>query len=143
MAGTIARAEVAASLIAVRDLAAFLRDACAAAGVDEATAIDLELAVVEAANNIVEHGALDPSRGTIGIEFSRDGEAACVVLSDGGVPVSGDLFSRCREVPPEALSGRGIGIIRSCVDEIDYNCCDGINRLRLVKHIGAARPAGI
>jgi serine/threonine-protein kinase RsbW len=130
--------EVAADLIAVRELAAFVRQACASSGVEEAAAIDLELAVVEAANNIVEHGGEQGLNSRIGLAFTRSPGVACVVLTDRGRPVSADLFSRCREVPPDALGGRGIAIIRSCVDEVAYSTCDGINRLRLVKQV---RPA--
>jgi serine/threonine-protein kinase RsbW len=131
--------EVAADLIAVRELAAFVRQACAEARVEELAAIDLELAVVEAANNIVEHGG--EQDGKIGLAFTCAGQEACVVLTDRGRPVSPDLFSRCREVAPDALGGRGIAIMRSCVDEIGYSTSEGINQLRLVKQVSPADRA--
>jgi serine/threonine-protein kinase RsbW len=133
--------EVAADVMAVRELAAFVRQACAEANVEEAAAVDLELAVVEAANNIVEHGGEQKGSARIGLAFTCVGQEACVVLTDRGRPVSPDLFSRCRQVAPDALGGRGIAIMRSCVDEIAYSTCDGINRLRLVKRLGPADRA--
>jgi len=127
--------EVSADLLEVRRLAAFLREACAAAGVEETAAFDCELALVEAANNIVEHGYVGQGGGTIAIEIRAEQDRMNIVLTDRGSPVPKDFFNRCRIVPLDAEEGRGCGIIQSCIDEIDYSSQGGVNRLTMVKRL--------
>lgn len=127
--------EVAADLLEVRRLAAFLRQSCAAAGVDEAVALDCELALVEAANNVVEHGYTGHAGGTMAVEIRAEKDRVNIILSDRGRPVPDDFFDHCRVVPLDAEGGRGCGIIRACVDEIAYSSQDGFNRLTMVKRL--------
>ena len=95
-------------------------------------AIDLELAMVEAANNIVEHGGVTGAEG-ITLEFAVDRGVAVVTLIDHGRPVPQGLYNQCRDTPTDAEDGRGAGIVRACVDAIQYASADGINRLTLTK----------
>ncbi|WP_423142999.1 ATP-binding protein [Parablastomonas sp. CN1-191] len=127
----------AATHLGVRDLAAFLRECCNTAGVDEMSVFDLELAMVEAANNIVEHGYEETGGGVIrlAVEIAR-GEVA-LLLEDEGRPAPADLFALCRTAPLDATEGRGLGIVRSCVDLADYSRAGSVNRLRLVKTLTA------
>jgi serine/threonine-protein kinase RsbW len=114
----------------VRRLAEWLRGKCEAAGLGPMATIDLELAMVEAANNIVEHGAADSQ---IGLDFRIEGGTAVVTLADRGEPVPQGLYDQCRDVPLDATEGRGISIIRSCIDMVSYASRDGINQLTLTK----------
>ncbi|MGX7895970.1 ATP-binding protein [Tsuneonella sp. HG222] len=122
---------VPADFLQVRRLAEWLRDRCQAAGLGDGAALDLELALVEAANNIVEHGG--DGTGTIALDFFVDRGTAVVTLSDSGIAAPQRFYSECREVPLDAESGRGMGIVRSCVDAIQYETKDGHNTLTLTK----------
>ena len=94
--------------------------------------IDLELAVVEAANNIVEHGGATGNEG-ITLKFAVDRGVAVMTLIDRGRPVPQGLYHQCRDTPADAEDGRGVGIIRACVDTVHYASADGLNRLTLTK----------
>lgn len=124
---------VAADFVEVRRLAEWLRAACAAAGIGETAAFDLELAMVEAANNVVEHGYAGTTGGEIGLDFAVDRGAAVITLADQGTPVPQGLFDQCGEAPLDATEGRGIGIVQSCVDLVNYRSGDGLNLLTLTK----------
>jgi serine/threonine-protein kinase RsbW len=119
----------------VRQLAEWLKDRCATLRVSDEAAVDLELAMVEAANNIVEHGYLATAPGEIGLSLDVADGAAVLTLADRGTPAPVELFSRCREMPLEATEGRGIGIVQSCVDQIRYDTVHGVNRLTLIKRL--------
>ncbi|SLJ86315.1 ATP-binding protein [Novosphingobium mathurense] len=126
---------IAANLAEVRRLAAFLKEFCVRAGVVEAASLDLELALVEAANNVVEHGYTNTGQGEMTLEVSLAGDELRLVLTDGGSPVPEGYFSQCRVVDLDATHGRGCNIIQACVDEIDYVSAGGFNRLTLVKRL--------
>ncbi|GGD54256.1 ATP-binding protein [Croceicoccus pelagius] len=129
---------VPATLLAVRDLSDFLRDRCLAAGIDEGAAMELDLALVEAANNIVQHG-LEGAGDKIGLSLELTDEIATLVLTDGGPPASADLFTADAAAPdPLAESGRGMMIIQKCVDSVDYDSEGGVNRLTLTKRLLSA-----
>lgn len=123
---------VMADLHQVRRLAVWLRASCAASGLGEMVSFDLELAMVEAANNIVKHGYAK-GRGSIGLDFRVTGGAAELTLADRGLPVPSGLFDQCHTAPLDATEGRGIGIVQSCVDVINYSSRDGLNMLTLIK----------
>ena len=127
---------VAAQLENVRILAEWLRSRCAQAGIAEAEAFDLELAMVEAANNCIEHGYADNPQGMIGLDFIFAEGRAVVRLTDQGARIPERVLSECREVPFDAQEGRGIALVRSCVDEIEYRSENGLNCLELAKRIG-------
>ncbi|OAN56544.1 hypothetical protein A7Q26_18330 [Sphingobium sp. TCM1] len=95
--------------------------------------IDLELALVEAANNIVLHGYAGRSDGVIHLQVRLEDGAVTLKLSDDGAPMQKGLLSACRPFSLEGESGRGIGIIQSCIDCIDYHSQNGVNHLTLVK----------
>jgi serine/threonine-protein kinase RsbW len=127
--------EVAAELLAVRELAAFLHETCALGGLNERDTLDLELAMVEAATNVVEHGYGTVEGGLISLQISIADSAARLILADHGKPIPDGAFAKCRIVDWDALDGRGISIVQSCVDEIDYSSDDGCNRLSLRKRL--------
>lgn len=127
---------VDAQLNKVRVLAAWLKERCAEAGMAEVDSFDLELAMVESANNCIEHGYADQQSGAIGIDFELSEGVALVRLVDRGRPIPDGLLSECREIPFEAEAGRGISIVRSCVDGVAYRSENGLNVLELSKRVG-------
>ncbi len=123
---------VSADFIEVRRLAEWLRTRCEAEGIGPMATMDLELAMVEAANNVVEHGSL-AADSEIELNFRVEGGTAVVTLSDRGKAVPMGLYGECREVPLDATEGRGVSIVRSCVDMVSYATKDGVNVLTLTK----------
>lgn len=126
---------VPATLLAVRDLSDFLRDRCIASGIDDGAAMELDLALVEAANNIVQHG-LEGATGQIALSVDLTEDWATLVLTDSGPPAPADLFSGDAAPPaPLAESGRGMMIMQQCVDGISYCSESGVNTLTLTKRL--------
>jgi serine/threonine-protein kinase RsbW len=122
-----------ATVSTVRILAEHLKSWCESARVDPTAAFDIELAMVEAANNIVDHGYEPGSDGTIGFSAWIKGDEVTVVLTDKGSPVPPGFFDRAEMPDPMALGGRGSGIIQACVDRVSYVSGGGENRLILTK----------
>ncbi len=97
---------------------------------------DLELASVEAANNIVIHGYAGASdRHYVAVIDVADGELR-VSLSDDGEPIpKAALAPTPAEWSLDGESRRGVAIMRVCTDRLEYGRVRGRNRLRLVKRL--------
>ncbi len=126
---------VAATLLEVRRLTDCVRSFGLAHGLGEDTLVDLELAVGEAANNIVIHGYRG-SAGEIALRIAQAGSDITVELADRGAAIPPDKLDALSAVDVHAESGRGLGIIRACVDTVAYASTDGVNRLTLSKRLG-------
>lgn len=131
---------VAADYASVRLLADHLRDACSRAALDDGCAFELELAMVEAANNVVEHGYAGAAGGTMALAVAVEDNVIRAVLTDGGTPAPDGFFAKGTMPPPGATGGRGAGIIRGCVDEIHYETGASGNRLVLTKRCPHSAP---
>jgi serine/threonine-protein kinase RsbW len=89
-------------------------------------------AVMEIANNIVEHGQ---PQGSVHWDVRlavQDGalEATLVDTAEEFVP---DLFAEMPEADALAEGGRGIPLVRTLVDTLDFSRTDDRNRWRLVR----------
>ena len=120
-----------ADLGAVRQLAEAVRKEAVLAGLRSEAIVDLELALVEAVNNIVIHGYLDEA-GAIELCITRD-SGVRLELRDWGRRIPEAELKGLERASPLDESGRGIAIIRACVDLLDYRSEEGLNRLTLFK----------
>lgn len=115
-------------------VAAAVREACHHAGLNAEASADLELAAVEAANNIVIHGYGGNATQTYTARIASDPTSVRVLLTDQGATIPPDVLAQ-QDMPDwDSETGRGLAIIRACVDELDYDHADGANRLLLIKH---------
>ena len=101
----------------------------------------LELAVVEAATNVVRH-AYGGRGGRLELELARDGNALAISVVDSGVPFDPTRLPAPREPDPGDPStwpegGMGLPIIRASCDDLRYRSEGGRNRLTL--HLRLAR----
>jgi len=119
----------------VRKLAALFREAAEAAGLQERVQLDCELALVEAANNIVEHGYAGTTGGKISFWLAIVPAEVRMELRDQGKPVPSGQFSKCQQFELDAPDGRGTTIIQSCIDQIGYRTEHGENRLVMIKQL--------
>ncbi len=129
---------VPADLASVRELAAHLRAACQDAAIDTRIVFELELALVEAANNIVTHGYGGDCEGTIALSIAVDDCTVTLTLSDTGRPIPSDFFANASLPDAEATHGRGIAIIQACSDSLSYESRNGRNCLVLTRTIPAS-----
>ncbi|KAA1416838.1 ATP-binding protein [Nocardioides humilatus] len=103
--------------------------------VDSSDLMLFETAVIEIANNVVEHGR---PLGKVQWRFSLDvlpGQLEAV-LSDSGEAYPGDIDY----VMPDELaeSGRGLPLARAILDEIDYTRAGDANHWHLVRRRAAS-----
>jgi anti-sigma regulatory factor (Ser/Thr protein kinase) len=97
----------------------------------------LELAVQEAAANIIEHAYKGRSDQSIQLVVALEERTASVSLYDQGLGFDADAVE-----PPRfdgtRIGGFGLYMIRECVDEVLYSReADGRNVVRLVKRLGS------
>ena len=118
-----------------------IRGMCRALTLD-ADAIDaVELCVVEAVNNAVEHAYGDGLGNVVEVDVSVGPAALRIAVRDCGRAM--DWSAACARADAYAADiltdgGRGIFIIRSLMDEVSYDSADGWNVLTMVKHAPAA-----
>jgi serine/threonine-protein kinase RsbW len=133
------RFAIRADVAAVTELATELRAAWADFGLDEEAANDLEVAVVEAAVNIVVHGYGGAEGGTLEVGLSRDAGAVQVELVDAGAPIPPGAIENAEfpdlsdDISAIPTSGRGLALIKASVDAWRYLPSAGCNRLILIK----------
>lgn len=122
--------------MAARRVRAFCRDL----GMEEDEAAGVELAVVEAMNNAVLHAYDGSEDGKVELEMMRQpGGELVFAVTDWGRPFDFSAGTSGETVTPEdsaatlAESGRGLMIIGSIMDRLEYASADGANTLRLFK----------
>lgn len=119
--------------------------ALAAPTLGEEGAGDVELALVEAATNVVRHG-YGPDGGPIRIEASSGRHGILVRISDWGRPIPGDILAQAGlsrfDFDPTDLAelpegGMGLSLIASVMDEVSYRSDGGQNVLTLLRRARA------
>lgn len=110
------------------------------AGLDEDATFHVTMAVREAAVNAVLHGnEYDPAK-FVTFTFENTGQDLVFTLSDEGIGLDPAKLPDPRD--PENLlrgTGRGIFLIRSMMDEVNFRQLHPGTELTLVKHL--ATPA--
>ncbi len=126
-----------ATLPAVRLLAAASRAVLEAWHLPEARVGLLELALVEAATNVVRHAYGDGPPGRLEIHLAREGRTFCVAVVDhgrsfdpAGVPPPPEPDPNDPSTWPDR-GGMGLPLIRSACEKLTYVSEEGRNRLIL------------
>ncbi len=139
--GPVTRLRLPSNLMDVARAASAVRDFALAAGLEASAIDDLELATVEAANNVVLHGYQGAADGRLAVILYAFADEVRVVLSDRGSPIPPSALAQTTvEWNLDDESGRGIALIRACTDRMEYTRRGGRNRLLLVKKLGASPP---
>ena len=124
-----------------RRISEALSRAAGEASLSQGELIDLDLAVAEAANNIVLHGYGGDAGQSFQVTIRVRKDSLVVELEDNGRPIPAEQLNSRGPAPLDAECGRGFGIIHACVDSLDYGSEGGTNRLTLVKN-RSGRAAG-
>ena len=147
---------VPSRLEAVREVGEAVRALWADLRLDEVVAYQMELAVVEAVTNAIQHAYGGASGHEVKICAALRGDCLAVEISDTGIAMD----PRRLEQPPAVLDfdpqrrdrlperGFGLTIIREVMDGVEYLSAGGRNTLRLYKRLpveseahGGGRPA--
>jgi serine/threonine-protein kinase RsbW len=109
------------------------------AGFGEDTVMQISMAVREAAINAVLHGnAYDPGK-KVGLVFEKTPDALVITVTDQGKGL--DPSTLPDPLAPENLlktSGRGIFLIRSFMDEVQFRTLQPGTEIKLIKHVPGA-----
>jgi serine/threonine-protein kinase RsbW len=93
----------------------------------------IELALVEALNNIHLHGAEGLESVEITVDLSLEGSELQVTIRDNGHPVP--ELGRVEMPDPRQENSRGLPLIHACVDHVDYQSQAGWNRLLFIRRL--------
>lgn len=111
----------------------------ALAGIPEDDRYQVSMAVREALVNAVMHGnAYDPAKN-VTVSFENDGKSLIIRVADQGTGVDPDHLPD--PLAPENIlrgSGRGIFLIRSFMDEVQFRKLDPGTELTLIKRLPSA-----
>ena len=130
-AGFLLRLTLACDLGGVRQAAATVRDALAVEGASEEDLAACELALVEACNNAILYADKLRRQKPIEVQLLRYDSGIEVQVIDH---TRGFDWPAALQLPePEAEHGRGLFIIRSVMDHVQYLRGTGENRLILRK----------
>lgn len=108
-------------------------------GFDAIRSYQLELAVTEAATNIVKYGGLAKAKDSVCMTFTvKDNNCICTFI-DQGKPVE-FIQKKSKSEPPVNIESfevnrRGICIIHQVMDIVSYASASGKNVLTLTKHL--------
>jgi len=112
---------------------------CVADALDERQAAEVELCVVEAMNNAIEHGYANEPGHTVAVMVSLAPDRIVCTVRDTGVPIEQRLWERqmAASLGDDLLAegGRGLLIIRSLMDELRYERDGNANALTFVKRL--------
>ncbi len=111
---------------------------------------NIDLGVIEALNNIVEHAYEERAEGFIEIVYKEYVNCLMVEIIDRGRPIPSQLMEKSvaesvefgvTDIQDLDEGGRGLLLIKALFDGIEYTRACGQNRLRLTKTITAPRSA--
>jgi len=107
-------------------------------GFTETIAYQLELALIEAANNIVKHAGLAKDKAQISMKFSVMSDKLVCTFIDQGKPVDfllkDSTTGTIQNVGNLPVSKRGLLIVCDVMDKVSYTRTNGKNVLTLVKY---------
>lgn len=119
------------------DIREFVAEIARLGGFTDKETYSIQLAVDEAASNIIEHAYAGVTDSQLELACSMEGDLLTIMLLDHGRPFDPNL------VPPPDLNadlsdrkigGLGIYLMRKLMDEVRYeSSSDGGNRLTLTK----------
>lgn len=115
-------------------------------GLPEARIGEVQIALAEAVNNVVEHAYADNTPGDVNIRCQLEDEKLSIYIRDAGAPLpKGQLpagTAQALDGPTEELPEGGFGwfLIRELTSDIKYERSDGQNNLLLSFEI-QVRPA--
>ena len=102
-------------------------------------AAPIEIALVEAVNNAVEHAYHGEPGHPVWVEFEWAPDRLNLRVRDRGQPMApGRLEAPLSLVDPDpddlstlSLRSRGLALIKSCMDTVEYEARDGVNTLSM------------
>jgi serine/threonine-protein kinase RsbW len=112
---------------------------CSLVPLSDSETFQVELCVVEAVNNAIEHAYANEPGHPVTIAVEIDTDRLVFKVMSTGHPIDGDVLQRSLEEPTAAQlraeRGRGMSIMRTFMDCVSYARTGDTNVLTLVKHL--------
>lgn len=112
---------------------------CEMIPISEKLAYQIELCVVEACNNVVEHSYLDKPGNNVELVFFSDGKQIRLTIIDSGIPRKNKIKDAIEFNPDDVNTlpegGMGLYIIKEIMDENEYYSENGKNYFTLTRYI--------
>ncbi|EKK4024657.1 ATP-binding protein [Cronobacter sakazakii] len=127
-----------ARLDALGPLADALAQFMAPLPVDDGWRFEFDLAVCEAAANVIRHALNETPERMFSVEFQHNETFAQAIFTDNGNAIPDGKLEAARDCAQDdetalmSEGGRGLMLIVACVDDVDYRAGQ-INRLTLCK----------
>lgn len=123
-----------------------INGACRFVGLDETEAYQMELCVVEAVNNTIQHAYHGQAGHEVAVSAAISTDRLEFSVRDSGSPISEDALAawRCEASAADydqfalgqlSEGGMGLDIMREVMDQVDYESSGGVNCLRMTKQI--------
>lgn len=129
----------AAEYESLEKMRGFIAEVCQEGDLGDDLCHSLQLAVDEAATNVVEYGYEGMDPGSIIVDVYADRQRVIVTLTDFGHPFEPmEKAAPSLNVANEDLPTHGFGLffIYETMDEVDYQCHEDGNQLILTKKLG-------
>ena len=125
-----------------------LRGLCGLTALPAADIAKVELAMVEAVNNAVEHAYRSEPGHSVVVELLLAPDRLGLAVRDRGEPMDPRKLTGVGEVAkPDRADpkswhprGRGLAIIKSCMDSVEYQVRDGVNVLTMSRTLDREGP---
>ncbi|MFO0756876.1 MAG: ATP-binding protein [Byssovorax sp.] len=126
----------------VAALAGEVSEACRSMHIAAADAILVEICVVEAVNNAIEHAYREEPGHRVFVDLALDGERVTLEVRDRGARLCESKLAsaRCADPTIEPLDslperGMGLAIMKEAMERVAYTCAGGINTLSLSRRV--------
>lgn len=136
-AGTV-RLTIDSRIDQVHMIGLAIKGICASIPLSEEDSYQVELCIVEAVNNAVEHAYANEAGHEVSVVASFEGGALKLQVLDSGTPMDWESVQKKRENASLLdEGGRGFMIMESYMDQVSYGQADDKNVLTLVKGLRA------
>ncbi|WP_162674645.1 ATP-binding protein [Vibrio variabilis] len=135
------------SIDASREIAAALREFWGQQDIQTPVIHDLELCVVELANNVYEHGYQEKDGKLIEVGCRVAAKQIEVTINHEGLSLDSDVMNEMLSAPLQELdlddplswatSGRGFYILNALMDDVSVSESNGVTSFRLTKHLSS------
>ncbi len=116
-----------------RAIRAFVREALHVADVSDEVAADVELVVSELATNAIEHGTGDELTVEVDVARPQWLQVSITCVSEAAPALR--AWRTWAIAPPDARSGRGLGIVRRLMDDVHVESRDGRMTVRCRRRV--------
>jgi len=105
-------------------------------GVDESRVADIAISVSELVNNAIHHAHHKDTQKTIAIEINKDKEDIVITITDQGTGFNpDDINDPLAEENLLKDTGRGLFIVKSLMDKVDFKITDKGTSVTITKSV--------